>query len=214
MGSSVVWVILALLATISVFCSADPTDGFTSVPLRDSNFMIQHPYNMPPSDRYSDVDGVHKMWVYSTDKPYKDGSPTGPRTEIRITGYDYSSGVWQFEGYVYVPSGTTGVSIMQIHRADGEKPATDLMLRVYDGELRFYSWRVVEKDIYDRWMRVNVVHDVGANRLWVYVNGVLKLEAQGRGVSKFYFKCGVYEQSDASKYMESRWRGIKVYRRD
>ncbi|KAG0503923.1 hypothetical protein HPP92_003995 [Vanilla planifolia] len=196
------------------FCTADPTNGFTFIALTDSNFVVQHPYNVPLRDRYSYVDGVHRMWVYSTDKPFKVGSPTKPRTEIRIKGYDYSSGVWQFEGYVYVPSGTTGVSVMQIHRADGQKPATDLMLRVYDGELRFFSGRVVENDIYDRWMRVNVVHDVGANKLWVYVNGILKLEAQGRGVSDFYFKCGVYEQSNESNYVESRWRSIKVYTRD
>ncbi|KAG0499754.1 hypothetical protein HPP92_004445 [Vanilla planifolia] len=154
------------------------------------------------------------MWVYSTDKPFKVGSPTKPRTEIRIKGYDYSSGVWQFEGYVYVPSGTNGFSVMQIHRANGEKLPTELMLMVYGGELRFYPWWVVENDIYDRWMRLNVVHDVEANNLWVYVNGVLKLEAQGNGVSNFYFKRRVYEQSDASNYMESRWTDIKVYRRD
>lgn len=38
-----------------------------------------------------------------------------PRTEIRITGYDYSLGVWQFEGHAYVPKGTSGVTIVQIH---------------------------------------------------------------------------------------------------
>ena len=32
-----------------------------------------------------------------------------------LQGYDYSSGLWQFEGYAYVPKGTSGVTIMQIH---------------------------------------------------------------------------------------------------
>ncbi|XP_020695023.2 citrate-binding protein-like [Dendrobium catenatum] len=196
------------------FCNADPTDGFTSLPLSEANFVVQKPYNMPLNDRYSYINGVHKMWVYSTDKPYKAGSPTDPRTEIRIKGYDYSSGVWQFEGYVFVPNGTSGASIMQIHRSNGEKPATDLMLMGFDGELRFYSKKLVESDIYDRWVRVNVIHDVEANMLTIFINGAQKLEENGRGVSDFYFKCGVYEQHDESHYMESRWRDIKIYKKN
>jgi hypothetical protein len=45
--------------------------------------------------------------------------------------------VWQFEGYGYVPSGTTGVSIMQVFGAGAH--ATTLMLHVYDGALRYYD---------------------------------------------------------------------------
>ncbi|XP_020594703.1 citrate-binding protein-like [Phalaenopsis equestris] len=194
-------------------CSADPTDGFTSVPLSQANLVLQWPYNAQLNDRYSFVNGVHKAWLYSTDKSFKPGSSTEPRTEIRIKGYDYSSGVWQFEGYVFVPKGTNGVSIMQIHRANDEKPATDLMLKVFDGELRAYSVKVVESNIFDRWMRVNVIHDVDANKLTIFIDGVQKLQRDGRGVSNFFFKFGVYEQFGESYYMESRWRDIKVYKK-
>ena len=48
-----------------------------------------------------------------------------------LQGHDYSSGAWQFEGYGYVPTGTSGVSVMQIHRGQGAAPATVLMLHVY-----------------------------------------------------------------------------------
>lgn len=40
---------------------------------------------------------------------------------------DYSSGVWQFEGYAFVPHGTSGVTIAQIHGAT--EGATTLQLR-------------------------------------------------------------------------------------
>ncbi|KAJ4819396.1 Citrate-binding protein [Rhynchospora pubera] len=108
---------------------SDPTDGFTAVSLDESNFKLQQPYNLDPSERYSFENGIRKLWVYSNDEPFKQDSDTKPRTEIRMTGYDYSDGVWQFEGHGYVPSGTTGVSIMQIFGADNQ--ATSIMLRVY-----------------------------------------------------------------------------------
>uniref|UniRef100_R7W3W4 Alginate lyase 2 domain-containing protein n=1 Tax=Aegilops tauschii TaxID=37682 RepID=R7W3W4_AEGTA len=74
---------------------------------------------------------------------------------------DQRSGVWQFEGYAFVPSGTTGVSIMQVFGA--AKHATTLMLHVYGGALVYYNdWtRVVDRGIYNRWFRLNVIHDVG-----------------------------------------------------
>nr|XP_010930966.1 citrate-binding protein [Elaeis guineensis] len=210
------WFPLAFLASLCLvknghlFCNADPTDGFTPVPLTEGDFDIQKPYDKPLQDRYSYINGVHKMWVYSTDKPFKPGSPTKPRTEIRIRGHDYSSGVWQFEGYGFVPEGTTGTSIMQILGSDGPI----LMLKVYDGQLNYHSQKLVEPNIYNRWMRVNVIHDVDANKLTVFINGVQKLEVEGRGPSTFYFKCGVYTQTDPSHYMESRWKNIRVLKKN
>jgi hypothetical protein len=53
----------------------DPTNGFISLPLNLSYYHIQKPYDVPEDQRYSFVNGVHKCWVYSTDKP---------RTEIAI----------------------------------------------------------------------------------------------------------------------------------
>ncbi|CAD6268241.1 unnamed protein product [Miscanthus lutarioriparius] len=111
--------------------------------------------------------------------PVRGGDPTVGFTEVKLTdreqlraaaplrraerrpGYDYSSGVWQFEGYGYVPSGTTGESIMQVFGAG----ATTLMLHVYDGALRYYDRQVVEDGAYDRWFRLNVVHDVGVSTM-------------------------------------------------
>ncbi|XP_074372058.1 citrate-binding protein-like [Apium graveolens] len=186
----------------------DPTVGFTSLPLDQSNFKIQRPYNVPVDKRYSFVDGVHKMWVYKTDKPHSPHSHTNPRTEIRIQGYDFSSGVWQFEGHGYVPKVTSGASIMQIF--GGSPHATTLMLWTYDGTLAYYRNPVLVRNIYSRWFRLNVIYDVDANKVQVYIDGDLKLETTGRGGISHFFKFGVYAQDDDSHYMESRWKNIKV----
>ncbi|KAI4297041.1 hypothetical protein L6164_036950 [Bauhinia variegata] len=199
--------ILLQTSTLAV----DPTQGFTRLPLSNSNFAVQKPYDVPQDQRYSFKNGVHKFWVYSTDKPHTPTSNTAPRTEIRVTGYDYTSGVWQFEGYGYVPSGSSGVCIMQV--LGGTSSATTLQLRVYDGSLTYYRSPVLLQNTYNRWFRVNVIHDVGASTVKVYIDGVLKYQGNGRGDATHYFKFGVYEQNDSSSYMESRWKDIKIFRK-
>jgi len=88
--ASFVWFLFAFLASLSLvedvhlFCNADPTDGFIDVPLKESNFEKLWPYDLPLHDRYSYVDGVRKLWVYTTDNPHSRNSKTKPRTEIGI----------------------------------------------------------------------------------------------------------------------------------
>ncbi|KAJ9170259.1 hypothetical protein P3X46_018381 [Hevea brasiliensis] len=189
----------------------DPTKGFISLPFNRSYYHIQKPYDLPEDQRYSFINGVHKCWVYSADKPHSLTSRTPARTEIAIQGYNYSSGNWQFEGYGYIPYGTSGVCIMQIF---GARPhATTLMLTVHNGTLSYYSSTVLVPYIYDEWFRLNVIHDVDASKVKVYINGTLKIEANGRGGTSHTFKCGVYAQNVSSYYMESCWKGIKILTR-
>uniref|UniRef100_A0A0D9XXC5 Alginate lyase 2 domain-containing protein n=1 Tax=Leersia perrieri TaxID=77586 RepID=A0A0D9XXC5_9ORYZ len=204
---------LLLLSTASSpATAADPTDGFTAVKLDESNFVLQKPYDVQGSSRYSFDGTVRRLWVFSSDKPHTPQSNTSPRTEIRMTGYDYSSGVWQFEAYGYVPSGTTGVSIMQVF--GGGETATTLMLHVYNGALRYYDRQVVESNIYDRWFRLNVIHDVDRSELVVFVDGRERLRVAGRGGDQHYFKFGVYAQRQPSGRMESRWRGVRILKKN
>jgi hypothetical protein len=77
---------LVSLKSFNLLCSAaDPTDGFTPVPLTEANFVLQKPYNVPLNERYSYEDGIRHLWVYATDKPHDPSSNTQPRTEVRIT---------------------------------------------------------------------------------------------------------------------------------
>ncbi|CAL1363112.1 unnamed protein product [Linum trigynum] len=208
-----------LFLVISYYCNnyaaADPTVGFTEVPLNQSNFVVQRPYDVPLSQRYSFAGGTHRLWVYADDEPHDRKSHTQPRTEIRITGLDYSSGVWQFEAYGFVPNGTSGATVAQIFGAS-HGAATTLILRIYEpGEMRYYSYLpAVAGGLYDRWFRLNMVHDVDGGMVAVFLDGELKLHHHDRGSGQFYFKCGVYAApADISYYMESRWRDIKIYKK-
>lgn len=86
--------------------------------------------------------------------------------------------------------------------------ATTLMLRVYNGSLYYYTGPVLVPNIYDRWFKLNVIHDVDASNVKVSIDDILQHEAPSRGGDLHYFKCGVYAQNDDSYYMESRWKGI------
>lgn len=102
-----------------------------------------------------------------------------------LQGYDYYSGVWQFERYGYVPRGTSGVCIIQVF---GVTPHTTIAaLVVYDGSLSYYRTTALLKNIYDRCFKVNVIHDVNTSTVKIYIDGQLKLVAPGRGEATLYF---------------------------
>ncbi|XP_021317596.1 citrate-binding protein [Sorghum bicolor] len=202
-----------MAAALSLAANAGSSDhltaGFSRVELSESQFVVQKPYDVPLKERYEESGGVRRMWVFATDKPGSATHPGGARTEIKI----YSSGVWQFEGDMYVPSGTSGASVMQIFGAATH--ATTLMLHVYDGQLTYYHelTKVVADRVYDRWIRLNVIHDVAAGNVTVFVDGERRLSAPGQGGKEHYFKFGVYKQShhNPSHRMESRWRNVAIY---
>ncbi|KAJ9675562.1 hypothetical protein PVL29_024471 [Vitis rotundifolia] len=189
--SLLVLVLVSLPKDLHLFCGADPMDDFTSVPLSDKNFDMQTPYNQPLEDRYKYEDGVRSLWVYDNDKPFKQGSQARPRTEIHIKDLDYSSGVWQFEGYAFEPHGTSGVTIAQIHGATE-----------------------VATDLYDKWFRLNIIHNVDDGNVTVFIDGVQKFVVKDQGPGDLYFKCGIYAApANSSNYMESRWKGIKIFKK-
>ncbi|CAN0839797.1 Citrate-binding protein [Linum grandiflorum] len=206
---------VVVLSSLCVSCTAvmDPTIGFTNLPFNSSHYKIHKPYDVPETQRHSFVDGVHRLWVYSTDHPFSKGSPTNPRTEIMINGYIYNSGIWQFEGEAFVPNGTNGACITQVFGA-GYGRNTTLMLDVYNGSLMYYTYTTIVPNIMDRWFKVNVIHDVEASLLKVFIDGALLLHAGGREGTCHFFKFGVYGQNNESYYMESRWRGIRVLYKD
>ncbi|KAL6219780.1 hypothetical protein ACLB2K_007539 [Fragaria x ananassa] len=151
-----------------------PTKGFVSLPFNRSYYHIQKPYDVPEDQRCCFIDGVHKCWVYSTDKPHTTTSQTLPRTEIAIQGYGYSYG-------------TVCGNLKHMRMAP-----------------------VLVPNIYDKWFKINVVHDVDAAKVRVYIDGCLKTEANGRGGTSHAFKYGVYAQMNDSCYMECRWKDIKI----
>ncbi|KAK9991226.1 hypothetical protein SO802_026211 [Lithocarpus litseifolius] len=106
---------------------------------------------------------------------------------------------------------TYGVCIMQVFGASSQ--ATTLALIVKNGSLSYYGGPVLAPNIYDRWFLLNVIHDVDASDVKVYIDGVLKYEAAGHGEKTHYFKCGVYAERNDSYDMESRWKEIKFFKK-
>ena len=80
--------------------SVDPSQGFISLPRKKSKFQIQRPHDIRSTLFLHwwrsfffnwNIDRVHKLWVFKTDKPHSPESHTKPRTEIRILVSIYSA---------------------------------------------------------------------------------------------------------------------------
>ncbi|KQJ92064.1 hypothetical protein BRADI_4g41512v3 [Brachypodium distachyon] len=197
----VVCLLAFLLASSGPVPARAQTDGFS-----------EKLWNLPERARYRFDGTVHRMWIFPSDKPYNQGGSTKPRTEMQITGHDYNSGVWQFEGSLFVPFGSSGMSVMQIF--GGNPTATTLMLHAYDGNLWYYNQKFVEANISNRWIRVNVIHDVDTSKLTVFINGQLKLTVNGKGGDNHFFKFGVYEQRNPTARMEARWMNVRILKKN
>ena len=63
-------IIVSVSTSPNGICRADPTDGFTRLPLND----VHKSYNEPLDDRYSFDYGVRKLWVY-TKQAIQTGEP-------------------------------------------------------------------------------------------------------------------------------------------
>lgn len=180
-------------------------------------YTVQKPYNLATSARYKFEGGVHTMWVYDYDQPHTQGSPTDPRTELRFN-QEYSSGSRAWEGEIYIPSGVSGPTVVQIlrgSRPDGTR-ATDVMLNVANingGTLRKDSNQVIATGIYNKWFKIRVEHTAvagGRGTVKTYYNGALKLTHQDEGPATRYFKNGVYHHG--SGRAEARFRNITYWR--
>jgi hypothetical protein len=102
---------------------------------------------------------------------------------------------------------------MQVFGASEAGAASTLMLHVYDGALHYYDQQLIEDNIYNRWFKLNVVHDVDRSMLTVYIDGEEKLHVSGRGGHSHYFKFGVYAQHHDSSRMESHWKDVRILKK-
>lgn len=80
--------------------------------------------------------------------------------------------------------------------------------------MRYYSADLVAENLYDKWFKLNLIHDVDGGIVTVFIDGEKKFHAKDKGPGDLYFKCGVYAApANISYYMESRWRDIKIYKK-
>lgn len=133
------------------------------------------------------------------------------RVEVRVQD-NYTSGQRQFEGELKVGTPTNDESAMQIFGNDGAG-ATTLMIRSFSrngGTLRGGGKDLIS-NIYGKWVRINVTHDATANRYSIYIDGALKVTANGPN-GTHYFKYGVYGTLGTPS-AQHQWRNVHFYRK-
>ena len=193
-------------AGISVAAAA-PTSGWTQT---SYTYGIQTPWDLSQSSRYSYSGGEHRFWIYPGDACQFEGCSTGPRSELRMNN-NYTSGRHQFEGDVYIVSGSAGTDIMQVF--GGATNATAIMLKIHSassGTIKRYDNETLMTSAYNKWIHVNVQHDADNGKIYVYLNNTLKGTYADRGNATHYFKCGVYNISGSRS--ETRWKNVKYWK--
>ena len=105
---------------------------------------------------------------YTNETASRRSAPSrGTSERRRASSDDHRTGTWQFEGWVNVKAGVNGGCIHQVFKF--------LMIVVYPddgGELRQHSYQqLAATGLYDKWVRVNTIHDPDAGRADVYIDG-------------------------------------------
>jgi len=143
-------------------------------------------------------------------------NPISNRSERRMQN-TYLTGKRQFEGEVRVSPPTDDESIMQVF--GGNSGATTQMIRAYNtggGTLRKVPGSVLlAENVHGTWIKVNVIHDVGANFVKTYINGKLIStgdgEATNAGNDGWYHKYGSYGTL-RTPMAKVEWRNVKHFR--
>src|SRR5688572_16087543 len=147
--------------------------------------------------RYTNENGIE---TFST-------QPGDERAEARIED-DHRTGTWQFEGWVNVKAGVNGGCIHQVFKF--------LMIVAYPndgGEFRQHSYqRLAATGMYDKWVRVNTIHDADAGRADVYIDGTWRgmTPSNSPGPNGWYHKYGIYNSSGTRPVVQ--WRNVRFFK--
>jgi hypothetical protein len=168
-------------------CPGDPTAGFTEY---TDTFVVQRPYDLAASDRFSYENGIYTFWVYPNDKPHAMGNTTAPRTEARYS--DMSSGTRIWSADVMFESPLDDTCVEQIHN---EAASIAAYYRVLGGRMfNLGTGQTVLTGYYDKWFNMKVVFDMDTHQINTYINNCLKdtHTAPSGPTPNWYFKNGVY----------------------
>ena len=188
--------------------TADPTAGLTQY---TDTFTVQHPFDLPESARFAVSAGPeYTAWILKGDKPFKPGSPTGPRTEMRW-GTNWSQTEHQWSADVLVDAGTDGAAIMQVKGATGNEA---IYLNVHSGGNLYNSVdkKPIVTGIWGRWIHINSDFNPanGSVRVWVNGNLVLTTHFSAPASKVWYFKNGVYNTNAAKA--QAHFKNITFWR--
>jgi hypothetical protein len=168
-------------------CPGDPTAGFTEY---KDTFVIQRPYDLAASDRFTYENGIYTFWVLPTDKPHVMGNTTAPRTEARYSNMTTGTRIWSADVMFEMPLNDT--CIMQIHNVVG---AIAAYYRVIGGRaFDLGTGNTILTNYYNKWFNMKVVFDMGTRQVSNYINNCLKEThtAPNGPTPDWYFKNGTY----------------------
>jgi hypothetical protein len=170
---------------VQMDCPGDPTAGFTEY--MDS-FVIQRPYDLAASDRFSYENGIYTFWVLPTDKPHAMGNGTAPRTEARYSNMSTGTHMWTGDVMFEMVQDTC---IMQIHNVVGSIAA---YYRVLNGRtFNLGTGTTIMMGNYNTWFNLKVSFNMQTLQVNTWVNNCLKdTHTSPGGTPNWYFKNGVY----------------------
>jgi hypothetical protein len=216
---------VSLMAGIAsaVTASAQIGSGYTWTPYTDSNVRIQWQTNGSYTNHPLKVDRTASDGVYdytsssNIEKFVLNGSNVN---RIEYRGRTYTSGVYQFQGWLRVnDSATNDVTVAQCFHA--------VLLKWYSdsgGRLRYHSAsqfngtsaelrQDIKTNARGDWTKVNMIHNASTNRIDVYIDNQRVITNQRTGdMSEFWFKYGAYDAS-GSDDETIEWRDVTIFRR-
>jgi hypothetical protein len=192
---------------VKMDCPGDPTAGFTEY---KDTFRVEHPYDLPVSDRFSIDDGIYTFWVKQGDKRHNPTSTaTNPRTEARWS-QNFRTGIRMFDADVFwEKSVTNGTVVMQVHTtATGIGP---VYLVANGANVAPITGSKVPGGLFDRWINLKVLinADTTASQYWVNNCPVASKGSGTRGDGNDYFKIGVYHCDSGT--CRARVKNIHLY---
>jgi hypothetical protein len=171
------------------------TNGFVVIP---DSYSVQKPWNIPVADRFTASNGVYTCWVFGTDQPFKQGSGTGPRTEMRWETWPNQAVANQFAFDEMFSAGTSHTCVHQIksdNKGDGSGGEA-IYLQVNEaGTLRQSTGADFVSGIAGTWYHINSIYDPATGTGGLYYNGSLVYNLTGYTWpnGSWYFKTGVYD---------------------
>ncbi|TNV75946.1 hypothetical protein FGO68_gene9855 [Halteria grandinella] len=199
---------------------SSPTDGFSRVSFdaqRDGH--VQVPCNADPATHYHFYGQYHSFTVHDDELGWncKDPHGTHPRSEMSLISKKFMGGKNQFQAWLTVPQGTYGVNLMQVF--GGDQHNTAFMLHIYKedgGSLWRYHHDKIKGGMWDKEFKLNVIHDSESEKVSVYIDDEYHGTYDTNGRSKlgyYYFKTGVYMQTEQSHTMKVKVRDITLWKK-
>ncbi|GIL43921.1 hypothetical protein Vafri_1506 [Volvox africanus] len=199
-------------------------------------YEIQRPYSSSSSSPYfspwppSSVGscGNITLKVSTKDDPFKKGSPTNPRAELRLKNEYSGSTVRDTSFKISIKDGVVGANLFQIFDTVYNNPCLQLRVSKNSNGISQITYHGADGNgLADygplvtgiqpsKWTLLRILHDAGANTITLYVDGQHKARIFDRKLPRtemHYHKIGVYASGklpDKPTMLQATYRDIIV----